>query len=207
MFNLPINHTISLIIITVVVSLVAFSQPRVMGRLIFWSPAIRQGQIDRFITYGFVHADGFHLLFNMITLFFFGSFIEQFYRQYAFNMGFALFYLGALIVSILPSYLQHRDDPQWMSLGASGAVSAVLFAFILFQPWNLIFVFFIPVPAIIFAILYIAYSIWAARRGNTAINHSAHLWGAAYGILCTILLEPRIISVFLYRLSHPNFLN
>jgi membrane associated rhomboid family serine protease len=206
MSNFALSHTLSLILITVVVSLLAFSQSRILSRLIFWSPAIRQGQVDRFITYGFVHADGFHLLFNMLTLFFFGSFIEQFYRQYAFNMGFALFYLGGLIFSIIPSYLQHRHDQQWMSLGASGAVSAVLFAFILFQPWQLILVFFIPVPAIIFAILYVAYSIWAEKRGQTGINHSAHLWGAAYGVICTVLLEPQVLLLFLNRLTHPSFL-
>ena len=203
--DLAINHTLAIIIITVIISLLAFSQPRIMNRLIFWGPAVGKGQFDRLITYGFVHADGFHLLFNMITLFFFGRVLEQFYRQYAFDMGFALFYLGGLIVSILPSYLKHKNDVNYFSLGASGAVSAILFAFILFQPWNLIFVFFIPVPAIIFAILYVAYSFWAERRGNNGINHSAHLWGAAYGIICTLILEPRILGLFVQRLLNPSF--
>lgn len=206
MFGFEINHTISLIIITVIVSMLAFNQQRIMNRLVFWGPAVSRGQFDRFITYGFVHADGFHLLFNMITLFFFGSFIEQFYRQYAFDMGFALFYLGGLIVSILPSYIKHKNDVNWLSLGASGAVSAILFAFILFRPWNLIFVFFIPVPAIIFAILYVGYSVWANRRGQSGINHSAHLWGAAYGVICTIILQPALIPHFLNQLLHPSFL-
>lgn len=185
--------------------MLAFNQARIMNRLVFWGPGIARGQFDRFITYGFVHGDGFHLLFNMITLFFFGSFIEQFYRQYAFNMGFALFYLGGLIISILPSYLKHKNNANWYSLGASGAVSAILFAFILFRPWNIIYIFFIPVPAIIFAILYISYSIWAERRGNSNINHSAHLWGAAYGMLMTIILEPQVLLVFLQQLTNPNF--
>ncbi len=205
MFDLPFNHTIAIIIITVIISLLAFSQQRIMNRLIFWGPAVSRGQFDRLITYGFIHADGFHLLFNMITLFFFGRVIEQFYRQYAFDMGFALFYLGGLIASILPSYLKHKNDVNYFSLGASGAVSAILFTFILFQPWNLIFVFFIPVPAIVFAVLYVGYSIWAEKRGNSGINHSAHLWGAAYGILCTIILEPQIIPHFLTQLLHPKF--
>ncbi|TXJ09704.1 MAG: rhomboid family intramembrane serine protease [Acinetobacter sp.] len=205
MLDLPFNHTIAIIIITVITSMLAFNQQNIMNRLIFWGPAIGRGQFDRFVTYGFIHADGFHLLFNMITLFFFGSFIENFYRQFAFNMGFALFYLGGLIISILPSYFQHKEDVNYYSLGASGAVSAVLFAFILFQPWNLIFVFFIPVPAIVFAVLYVGYSIWAEKRGNTGINHSAHLWGAAYGVVCTILLEPAIILHFFNQLLQPKF--
>lgn len=205
MLDLPFNHSITLIIITVIVSLIAFSNQKVMNRLIFWPPAMQKGQFDRFITHGFVHADGAHLLFNMITLFFFGSAIENFYRQYAFNMGFVLFYLGGLIISILPSYLKHKNDFQWASLGASGAVSAVLFAYILFKPWNLIFVFFIPVPAIIFAILYIGYTIWSNKRSVGNINHSAHLWGAAYGILMTIIVEPKIIPHFLNQLTKLPF--
>ena len=153
MLDLPFNHTVTIILITCIVSFIAFSKETVMNRLIFWPPAMQRGQYDRFITHGFIHADGAHLLFNMITLFFFGNIIESFYRQFFYDLGFVLFYLGGLIVAILPSYLKHRHDVHWASLGASGAVSAVLFAYILFQPWNLIFVFFIPVPAIIFAVL------------------------------------------------------
>lgn len=200
MLDLPFNHTVTLIIITCVISFIAFSKQEVMNRLIFWPPALKNGQYDRFIGHGFVHADGMHLLFNMFTLFFFGSIIEQFYRQYLFELGFVLFYMGGLIAAILPSYFKHKNDHRWASLGASGAVSAVLFAYILFQPWKLIFVFFIPVPAIIFAFLYVGYSIWAAKKGNSNINHSAHLWGAAYGVIMTIIVEPRILPHFFNRL-------
>lgn len=205
MFDIQLNHSLLIIIITTIVSVMAFSQRQVMERAVFFGPAVQRGQFDRFVTYGFVHADGFHLLFNMITLFFFGRIIESFYRNYAFDMGFALFYLGGLIVSILPSYFKHKNDMHWYSLGASGAVSAILFAFILFAPWQIIWVFVIPVPAIIFAVLYVGYSIWAEKRGNTGINHSAHLWGAAYGVLMTLILEPKIIWHFLASLLSPNF--
>ncbi|MEB3754033.1 rhomboid family intramembrane serine protease [Acinetobacter sp. MD2(2019)] len=205
MLQLPFNHSITLIILTVIISLLAFSNQALMNRLIFWPPAMQKGQYDRFITYGFVHADGTHLLFNMITLFFFGSAIEQFYRQYAFNMGFVLFYVGALIFSILPSYFKHRNDYQWASLGASGAVSAVLFAYILFKPWNLILVFFIPVPAIIFAVLYVGYSIWSSKRTGQHVNHSAHLWGAAYGVVVTLLINPKVLPHFLVELTQLPF--
>ncbi|WP_092746969.1 rhomboid family intramembrane serine protease [Acinetobacter boissieri] len=205
MLNLPFNHSITIIIITVVISLIAFSNQKAMNRLIFWPPAIQKGQFDRFITHGFVHADGMHLLFNMITLFFFGSVIESFYRQYLFNMGFVLFYMGALVIAILPSYLKHKNDFQWASLGASGAVSAVLFSYILFKPWSLIFVFFVPVPAIIFALLYAGYSIWAGKKNQSNTNHSAHLWGAAYGVVVTILVEPQILPHFLTQLTQIPF--
>lgn len=205
MLNLPFNHTVTLILITVVISLLAFSNQKLQNRLLFWPPAIQKGQYDRFIGHGFIHADGTHLLFNMITLFFFGSVIEMFYRQYLYELGFVLFYLGGLIAAILPSYLKHKNDYQWASLGASGAVSAVLFAYILFEPWKLIFVFFIPVPAIIFAFLYVGYSIWSGKRGNSNINHSAHLWGAAYGVVMTIVLEPRLLPRFINKLTQLPF--
>lgn len=205
MLDLPFNHTVTIVIITVIISLIAFKNNNVMNRLIFWPPAIQKGQYDRFITHGFIHADGTHLIFNMITLFFFGSIIESFYRQYLYELGFVLFYLGGLIVAIIPSYLKHKNDHRWASLGASGAVSAVLFAFILFEPWKLIFVFFIPVPAIIFAVLYVAYSIWSGKRNNSNVNHSAHLWGAAYGVLMTIIIEPRLITHFINKLLQLPF--
>ena len=201
MLDLPFNHTVTIIIITVIISMVAFSNQNVMNRLIFWPPAMQRGQYDRFITHGFIHADGMHLLFNMFTLFFFGSIIESFYRQYFYELGFILFYLGGLIFAILPSYLKHKNDVRWASLGASGAVSAVLFAYVLFEPWKLIFVFFIPVPAIIFAVLYVAYSIWSDKKGNSNINHSNHLWGAAYGVIMTLILETRLIPHFLNKLT------
>lgn len=197
---LGLSHTLFIILITTGISLWALKDINVMNRLILWVPAVKQGQYDRFIGSGFIHADGFHLLFNMITLFFFGRAIEKFYTQFLDGLGFILFYLTAMIVASIPSYLQNRNNSQWASLGASGAVSAVLFAFILFDPWNLIIVLFIPMPAVIFAILYVAYSIWAKNRGVSRTNHSAHLWGAAYGVVVTIAVEPRIIPHFINQL-------
>ena len=204
MLGLTVSHTLIIIAITVILSFIAFNNRTVMNRLIMWPPAMQRGQYDRFITYGFVHADSTHLLFNMVTLFFFGRAIENFYRPYVGGLGFVLFYLAALVVSMLPSYLKHKDDANYLSLGASGAVSAVLFAYILFAPWNLIFVFFIPVPAIIYAVLYTAYSVYSAKRGQDNINHSAHLWGAAFGVLATIAIEPALMQRFLNKLLHFN---
>ena len=201
-----LSATIILIAVTCVVSWIAWKDPRWMERLILWPPAIaRGGQYWRLLTYGFVHADGQHLLFNMITLFFFGRFVEQLFANYFGPVGFVLFYLSALLVSILPTYLRNRTNPQYRSLGASGAVSAVLFAFILVQPWSLIIVFVIPVPAIIYAVLYVGYSIWMDRQGRDNVNHSAHLWGAAYGLLFFILLDPRVLQVFAQQLMNPSF--
>lgn len=204
MLGTNFSHTLAIIAITCVISVAAFNNSAVMNRLLMWPPAVRRGQFDRFITYGFVHAQdgGVHLLFNMVTLYFFGRAIEHFYRSHIAGMGFVLFYLAALVVSILPSYIKHRNDARYMSLGASGAVSAILFAYILFAPWNQIYVFFIPVPAIVYAVLYTVYTIYAAQRGKDNINHSAHLYGAAFGVIATIAIEPALLNEFIYKLTH-----
>ncbi|WP_394697085.1 rhomboid family intramembrane serine protease [Pseudoxanthomonas japonensis] len=199
--------TLLLIGVTCAVSLIAFRTPSLLMRLILWPPAIdRHRQYDRLVTYGFIHADFWHLLFNMVTLFFFGRVMEQVMTQLSGSrLTFVAFYFSALVVSILPTYLKHQKDPNYRSLGASGAVSAVLFAYILIDPWARIGVFFIPMPAIVFAVLYIAYSIWMDRRGGDNINHGAHLAGAAYGILFLAAIEPRVLGHFLESLSNPSF--
>ena len=198
--------TLLLIAVTVLVSWLAFNNARLAERLILWPPAIgRQHQYDRLVTHGFIHADFQHLLFNMITLYFFGRAVETWFVPYIGNTGFVLFYLSAILVAILPTYLRHRHDSRYRSLGASGAVSAVLFTFILVQPWAIIYVFVVPVPAIVYGVLYVGYSIWMDRHGHDNVNHSAHLWGAGYGILFTLMMEPRVGTTFLAQLLQPSF--
>ncbi|WAC64216.1 rhomboid family intramembrane serine protease [Pseudoxanthomonas sp. SL93] len=198
--------TYLLIAVTCVVTFVAFRKPSLAGRLILWPPAIdRHRQYDRLVTYGFIHADFWHLLFNMVTLFFFGQQIEAWMAEQKGPWVFPLFYFSALVVSILPTYLKHQKDPNYRSLGASGAVSAVLFAFIMLAPWARIGVFFVPMPAIVFAVLYIAYSIWMDHRGGDNINHGAHLAGAAYGVLFLVAMDTRVINHFLTQLANPSF--
>ena len=198
--------TLIILAITCIVSFIALNNRKLMDDLILWPPAItRHREYHRLVTYGLVHADFGHLLFNMITLFFFGRAMEGFYASQLGTFGFALFYIGALVVSILPTYLRNRGNPNYHSLGASGAVSAVLFAYILLAPWSRIIVFVLPMPAIIYAVLYTAYSIYMDRRGRDSINHSAHLWGAAYGVVFTVLVNPRVLPYFLGQLSHPQF--
>lgn len=198
--------TLLIIAVTCVVSVIGFSNPRLIDRLILWPPAItRSKEYWRLLTCGLIHANVPHLAFNMITLYFFGGFMERFFNTYIGGLGFALFYAGGLVVSSLPSYLSHRDDSRYRSLGASGAVSAVLFAFTLLRPWTQIIVFVVPVPAIIYAVLYLAYTFYMDRRNADNINHSAHLWGALYGVVFTILIEPRVIGAFFAQLLHPGF--
>ena len=198
--------TYALIAITCVVSWIAFNNRKLADRLILWPPAIdKHKQYDRLVTYGFIHADFMHLLFNMITLYFFGTQIEALMTDVVGIWVYPVFYLSALVVSILPTYLKNQHNPNYLSLGASGAVSAVLFAFILVAPWQRIFVLFIPLPAIVFAVLYVAYSIWMDRRGGDRINHSAHLAGAAYGVMFLIIMRPQVLQHFLRELQSPSF--
>ena len=205
---MQLSITVIIVLLTALVSWRAFHDRRLMDRLILWPPAVeRRHQYDRLLTYGFVHADWMHLLFNMVTLWSFGSAVERVFSAWITPVGYVLFYLSAIVIAILPTYLRHRRDADYRSLGASGGVAAVLFAYILFDPWSTLVIFPIPVPipAILFALLYVGYSIWMDRRGGDNVNHSAHLWGAAYGVLFTVLMEPRVASTFLSRLLSPSF--
>ena len=201
----PIN--LLLVALTVIVSWVAFSNRKLADRLVLWPPAIdRHRQYERLLTYGFIHADIGHLAFNMITLFFFGGLIEMKMRQVTGSfLTYPLFYLVALAVSILPSYLKNQKNPNYLSLGASGAVSAVLFAFILLSPWTIILVMFIPAPAILYAVFYVGYSIWMDRKGSDNVNHSAHLAGAAFGVMFMLFMEPQVLNTFIEQVMHPRF--
>jgi membrane associated rhomboid family serine protease len=203
---MTITMTLLLIATTVAISLAGFSNRTVVERLILSPPAVlRRHQWHRLVGYGFVHADGMHLLFNMVTLYFFGTFIENVLRPRIGSVGYVAFYVAALVFAILPTLWRHRNDPNYLSLGASGAVSAVLFAFILLRPWQTIYVFVVPVPAIVFAVLYVGYTIWAERTRRDKVNHSAHLWGAAFGVLFLVALEPRILPAFFEQLASPRW--
>ncbi|ADV27210.1 Rhomboid family protein [Pseudoxanthomonas suwonensis 11-1] len=199
--------TLALIAITALVSWRAFSDRRLLDRMILWPPAVaRQREYWRLLTHGFLHADFPHLLFNMFTLFFFGGLIERLMTGITGSrLTFLLFYLSAIVVAILPSYLKNIGNPRYFSLGASGAVSAVLFAFIMVKPWSLILVFFVPMPAIVYAVFYVGYSIWMDRRGGGNINHSAHLAGAAYGVLFMVAMAPEVLELFWQQLLNPRF--
>ncbi|WP_257387252.1 rhomboid family intramembrane serine protease [Tahibacter caeni] len=187
--------TLILIGLTVAVSLAAFNDARLKQQLVLWPPAVRRRrEYWRLLSYGFVHADGMHLFFNMFTLFFFGQQMEAYLTLKMGLFGLPLLYVGGLVASILPSYVRHQNDPNYYSLGASGAVAAVLFAGVLLRPGATIYVFFIPMPALVFGIAYIAYSWYMDRQSNDNINHSAHLWGAGFGLMFMALLEPSLVG-------------
>ena len=206
MFNITI--TLSIIFITGIISISGFRQAKIIDELIFWPPAIsKQHQYYRFITCGLIHADYMHLIFNMVTLYFFGTIMEAHYQG---ELGlqkwyYLALYIGALIVSNIPTYIKHRNDAEYRSLGASGAVSAVLFAFILLSPWQQIIVIVFPVPAIVYGGLFLFYSAYMSRKGGDHVNHDAHFYGALFGILFTIAVRPIVVDVFLNELRHPHF--
>ncbi len=189
------NITLTIIIITGIISLAGFRNGKVVDELIFWPPAIsKKHQYYRFITCGLIHADYMHLIFNMVTLYFFGTIMEAHYQG---ELGlqkwyYLALYIGALIVSNIPTYIKHRNDYDYRSLGASGAVSAVLFAFILLSPWQQIIVIVFPVPAIIYGGLFLFYSAYMSRKGGDHVNHDAHFYGALFGILFTIAVRPDV---------------
>ncbi len=157
------------------------------------------GEYYRFLTAGFVHAGGAHLAFNMITLFFFGPLLERILGAGAF----LVLYFGAELIAHALTFVMHRTDPHYAAVGASGAISGVVFAFCVFFPLRNLYVFFaLPLPAIVFAFLYVFGSAYAMRGGRQqgisgGIAHEAHLGGALAGILLTILLEPRSVQIFL----------
>ncbi len=202
------NFTLYIIVITGLISFVGFRNEKLINELIFWPPAITQKfQYYRFITCGLIHADYMHLIFNMLTLYFFGTIMEYHYQGV---LGlqkwyYLALYIGALIVSNIPTYLKHRNDYNYRSLGASGAVSAVLFAFILLSPWERIYVIVFPIPAIIYGGLFLFYSAYMSKKGGDNVNHDAHFYGALFGILFTIAIRPGVLDIFLNELKHPHF--
>lgn len=188
--------TVVIIIITVIVSIFAFYSRKVMDDLIFYPVSISDDrQYYRFVTYGFLHADWMHLIFNMYAFYLFGQFTEGAFGQlFGETRGAAfyiLFYILALIASIYPDYLKYKNNGQYRSLGASGAVSAVVFAYILLNPVGGIGLIFIPVfiPGFLFGILFLVISYFLGKKGRSSVNHYAHMWGAVFGLLFLIVLS------------------
>ncbi|MCR5709386.1 MAG: rhomboid family intramembrane serine protease [Bacteroidales bacterium] len=200
--------TILLIAITVLASILCFSNSRAFQALEFNAYAVKhRRQWYRMLSYGIVHAGWGHLLFNMLALYFFGEVVEKYFQMiYGSSYGAVLyvaFYVTALAVSTIADLVKFRDDPRYNAVGASGAVSAILFASILFEPRMGIYIYLIPipVPGYIFAPLYLLYCWYMARRGTDNIGHSAHFWGALYGLAFPLALNPHLLTHFLGQLG------
>lgn len=195
--------TILLLIACVGVSLMAFNDSGLMAKLLFSPYEIRRkNQWYRFITHGFVHADFVHLFMNMWVLYIFGTDVEKTLSMIYGSQGtlyFILLYTGGLLFSTLYSFWRHIDHPHYAAVGASGAISSVTFAFIMIYPTAGLYLFPFPfeIPAFAFGGLYLIYSWYMARRGRDNIGHDAHFFGALYGVIFMIILEPRLIPLLL----------
>lgn len=198
--------TIMLVFVTVIISIIALNNEQLMGKLIF-NPYLVQHrkQWHRFITSGFIHADWMHLLINMFVLYSFGKVVELYYQAVFDDKGnyyFLLLYFGGILFSVTPTYGRHKNDPGYNALGASGAVSAIVFAAILFDPMSKIYLWgIIGFPGIVLGIVYLAYSWYMGKKGGDNINHDAHFWGAVFGVLFTVLLKPTLAMHFISRLT------
>ncbi|MEI8073518.1 MAG: rhomboid family intramembrane serine protease [Bacteroidota bacterium] len=188
-----ITITIAILAITCIVSFIAFSNEKMTEDLIFYPPAItNRNEWYRFITCGFIHADIMHLAFNMYSFYLFGRMVEDAFIQLFGIKGrviYILLYVIALVVCLLPTYLQNKDNYHYRSLGASGAVSAVIFVGIFLFPTMKMGLFLIPVkiPGFVFGPIFLLLSAYLAKKGHGNINHSAHIWGAIFGIVFLIV--------------------
>jgi len=194
--------TIFIILITCGLSIYGFSNPYFVEKYIFNPYKInRDKEYYRFISYGFFHADPMHLGFNMISLYFIGSYVEMIFAP---SFVYVLFYILALIVSTIPDFIKNKNNPYYSALGASGAVSAALFALLLLSPWGKVYVFFaIPIPFIIYAVLFLYFSFKMSKKNIDNIGHLTHLTGAIFGIVASILWVPDILPDFIQLLINP----
>jgi membrane associated rhomboid family serine protease len=193
--------TLLIIGITSVISLVAlYGVPQILEEGILRPYyTVREKRWYQLITSGLLHANLGHLFVNMLTLYFFGTVMERTLGPGAY----ILLYVSALLVSGLPSMIKYKDNPEYATLGASGAVESVLFAFILIYPLESLYLMFIPIPipAFLFGILYLLYSMYASKQEVGKINHEAHIAGAVYGLVFMALAQPQVLQQ-LYKLSY-----
>jgi membrane associated rhomboid family serine protease len=197
--------TFAIIAITVGVSLIGFNNHDLKNKFLFYPYGMgTTSQYYRFLSHGLIHADYMHLFFNMFTLYSFGRFAEV----ALFNKPeYIILYVTALIASSIFDFIKNRNNSGYAALGASGAVSAVLFSTLIFDPWSKGVALFgiLALPNIVFAVAYLWYCAYMSKRGGDNIGHNAHLWGSVYGFVFTALLRPELFKEFIDKLMHPSF--
>lgn len=190
----------AIFVITILTSLLAFSNPQIYERLIL-SPhqVYRKQNVYTLITSGLIHKDAQHLFLNMFSYFFFAFPLEKLFGHWQF----AIVYIVSLVLSDLPTVMKHREDFWYRTLGASGAISALVFSYIMFEPKAPMGLFLLPIsiPAILFGVLYLVYCVYAGRQQADTINHDAHFYGALNGIFITIILRPDVVPNFFEKLG------
>jgi membrane associated rhomboid family serine protease len=194
----PISALIFLF--TIITSIYAFYDKETYGKFMLHPYSVAKGKnLYQLITSGLIHQDWSHLIFNMLSYYFFAFNLERTIGHWQFG----LLYIVSLILCDLPSVYRHKDHFWYNSLGASGAVCAVVFSFIMFSPMTklIIFPIPIPIPAVLYGGLFLAYTSYAGRKANDGINHDAHFYGALAGVLITVALYPQAISIFINSIS------
>jgi membrane associated rhomboid family serine protease len=194
--------------ITSIVSYLTFQNPALMDKLQFNAvQVVHRKQYYRLISHAFIHIGWTHLLVNMLVLYFFGRHVESYFDYYFESKGtfyYLVLYFGGILVSNLWSLIKHQNDHYYNAVGASGAVSAVLFTFIFLRPWEMLYLFaIVPIPGIIFAVGYLLYSYQMGKRKADNIAHDAHFLGAVFGFVFPIILKPDLFQRFIEQL--PNF--
>lgn len=201
--------TLIIVIITVLTSVAAFRQRELFYKFDL-APAriVNKREYYRIFTHAFLHADYFHLGINMLVLYSFGHYIEQVFSEmeaaglvFSGPFYFILLYVASIALASVNTVFRYRDNEAYSAVGASGAVSAIVFSYIFFAPLEKIYFYMVlPIPGIVFGVLYLIYSSYMSRRSSDNINHSAHFWGAVVGFVFPILLEPSLFLVFLENL-------
>jgi membrane associated rhomboid family serine protease len=203
---MEITLSLGIIIITSAISLYTMQKPRVLSDFMMNPYLItKQSQYYRLITSGFIHRDHMHLIFNMFSFYFFGTQLEYIFQEIFGTLGsvhFIILYLLGIIVSDLPTVWKHRNNKHYNSLGASGAVSAVVFACILFLPLRDICIYgILCFPGVILGATYLGYSFYSSKKSKDGINHDAHLYGALFGIIYCLVFYPDSLRIFLHQMG------
>ena len=201
--------TIPIIILTVLVSIYSFQNQAWFDRLKLNPYRLYyKKEWSRILSHGFIHADWMHLLINMFVLYSFGRAVEYYFSELKVAgyisspiFHFLLLYLGGIIISSVPSILKQKNHEWFNSVGASGGVSAVVFASIFFAPLHILYLYFIPIPGIIFGVSYLAYSHYMSKRNRDHINHDAYFAGAIFGFIYPLFIDPSLIKSFINQLN------
>lgn len=201
-----ISVTLVIVVITVLISYRCFSDQQLFYRLSHWPyKEHRNKEYYRFITSGFVHGGWIHLLINMFVFWNFGEIVERYFQGFFGPVNgsilFVVVYLLTVVLASLSTFLKKKDNENYMAVGASGGVSGIVFIFILFYPWEPLYLYgIIPIPGIIAGILYLWYSSYAGKNVKDRIDHDAHFYGALVGILLMVILKPSVLSTFFQKL-------
>jgi membrane associated rhomboid family serine protease len=203
---MQITITLIIIIVTTGISLYTMQKPSVLNGLMMNPYLItRHGQYYRLISSGFIHRDHMHLIFNMFSFYFFGTQLEYIFQEIFGSLGsvhFIALYMLGIVVSDIPTVLKNRKNEHYNSLGASGAVSAVVFACILFLPLRDICLYgVLCFPGVVLGFVYLAYSFYSSKKSKDGINHDAHLYGALFGVAYCLIFYPDSLRIFLEQMG------